>query len=233
MKRLHWLFILIIVVAVPLAGLAQPKISVVGGTKFDMGTVDRGQAAQKKVMIKNLGTDTLILGQVEVSCGCTGTVVSNNRIAPGKAGELLISFNSSGYTGEVHKSVTVNSNSPDNPRTVIEFTTTVVEEVLLDPRALYFRNSEVGKVDTFSVTVKNAGKEDLLITGFNSTNTALTLNIPKEPIEPGQSVRIAGEFSPKEAKGMITDNLIIQTSSKRQPEITIAVLGAVKEFKFK
>jgi len=233
MKRLHWLSILIVVVTLPLAGLAQPKISVVGGTKFDMGTVDRGQAAQKKVILKNTGSDTLILGQVEVSCGCTGTVVSNSRIAPGKTGELLISFNSSGYSGEVHKSVTVNSNAADNPRTLIEFTTTVVEEVILEPRALYFRNSEMGKVDTFSVTVKNVGKEDLLVTGYNSTNAGLALTIPKEPIAPGQSVRISGEFNPKEAKSMITDNLIIQTSSKRQPEITIAVLGAVKEFKFK
>ena len=233
MKRLHWLSILTIVVTIPLAGVAQPKISVVGGTKFDMGTVNRGQMAQKKVVFKNIGTDTLIVGQVEVSCGCTGTVVSNNRVAPGKTGELLISFNSSGYAGEIHKSVTVNSNSADNPKTLIEFTTTVVEEVILDPRTLYFRNSEMGKVDTFSITVKNVGKEDLLITGYNSTNAGLTLSIPKEPIAPNQSIRIPGEFNPKEVKSVVTDNLIIQTSSKRQPEITIAVLGAVKEFKFK
>jgi len=233
MKRLQWFSIFIIVVTVPISSFAQPKISVVGGTKFDMGTVDRGQAAQKKVIIKNIGTDTLILGQVEVSCGCTGTVVSNNRIASGKTGELLITFNSSGYSGEVHKSVTINSNSSDNPKTLLEFTTTVVEEVLLEPRALYFRNSEVGKVDTFSITVKNSGKEDLQITGYNSTNVALTLDIPKVRITPNQSLRITGEFNPKEAKTVVTDNLTIQTSSKRQPEITIPILGAVKEFKFK
>ncbi len=233
MKRLQWLSILTIVVTIPLAGFAQPKISVVGGTKFDMGTVDRGQAAQKKVIFKNIGTDTLILGQVEVSCGCTGYVVSNNRIAPGKTGELLITFNSSGYSGEVHKSVTVNSNAADNPKTLIEFTTIVIEEVLLEPRALYFRTSEMGKVDTFSITVKNGGKEDFQVTGYNATLAGLTLNIPKEPIAPNQTIRIAGEFRPKEVKSVITDNLIIQTSSKRQPEIIIAVLGAVKEFKFK
>lgn len=233
MKRLQWLSILIMVVTMPLTGLAQPKISVVGGTKFDLGTVDRGQSAQKKVTIKNTGTDTLILGQVEVSCGCTGTVVSNSRIAPGRTGELLIAFNSSGFSGEVHKSVTVNSNSANSPKTLLEFTATVVEEVILDPRALYFRNSEMGKVDTFSIAVTNGGKEDFLITGYNSTNVGLTLNVPKEPVAPNQTIRIAGEFNPKEAKSMITDNLIIQTSSKRQPEITIPVLGAVKEFKFK
>ena len=234
MKRLQWFFIFIVVFTIPISSsLAQPKISVIGGTKFNLGTVDRGQVAQKKVTVKNIGTDTLILGNVEVSCGCTGTVVSNSRLGPGKSGEVQISFNSSGFSGEVHKSVTINSNSSDNPKTVVEFTALVVEEVLLEPRALYFRTSQMGKVDTFSITVRNGGKEDFQVTGYNATLAGLTLNVPKEPVHPNETVRISGEFNPKEAKNVITDNLIIQTSSKKQPEITIPVLGAVKEFQFK
>jgi len=232
MIRGRWLVVLASSLVIS-AGNAQPKISVEGGTKFDMGTIDRGKAGQRKLNIKNLGTDTLILGQVEVSCGCTGTVVSNSRIAPGKSGELLITFNSGGYIGEVHKNVTVNSNDPATPRTLIEFTSTVVEEVVVNPRQLYFRTSEVGKVDTFSIAVTNTGKEPFNVTGYQCSLAALTLDIPKEPVKPGETIRIKGQLNPKEPKSILTDNLNLQTNSKRQPGIDIAIFGAIKEFKFK
>jgi hypothetical protein len=232
MIRGRWLVVLAGCLIVT-AGNAQPKISVEGGTKFDMGTVDRGKAGQKKLTLKNLGSDTLILGQVEVSCGCTGTMVSSSRIAPGKTGELLITFNSAGYVGEVHKNVTVNSNDVASPRTLIEFTATVIEEVVVNPRQLYFRTAEVGKVDTFSISVTNTGKEPFNVTGYQCSLASLTLDVPKEPVKPGETIRVKGQINPKEPKGILTDNLNLQTSSKRQPGIDIAIFGAIKEFKFK
>ena len=233
MKRLGWLSALTVASMVASIGIAQPKLTVVGGTKFELGNVDRGQQAQRKLILKNTGSDTLVLGNVEVSCGCTGSVVSSSRIAPGKTGELMVTFNSGGFSGEVHKSLTLNSNAEGSPRTVIEFTANVIEDVVLNPRALYFRTSEVGKVDTFSVTVQNTGKEPITIVDFKTSLQGITLDIPKAPIAPGQTVRMAGEFKPTEPKGMITDNLAIHTTSKRQSEINIPLIGAVKEFQFK
>jgi len=210
-------------------GVAQPKISVEGGTKFDLGTIDRGKLGEKKLTISNTGTDTLLLGPVEVSCGCTGTVVSSNHIPPGDTAGLLITFNSTGYVGEVHKSVTVNSNDIGSPKTLIEFTAHVVEDVVIDPRQLFFRNAEVGRVDTFGISVTNIGKEPFFVTGYTCTLGALSLNIPKKPIKPGQTIRVTGNLEPTEVNGALIEHLSLQTSNKRQPELGINIFGAIKE----
>lgn len=230
--RGHWLVVLASSFVISM-GIAQPKILIEGGNKFDMGTIDRGEHGQRKVTIKNTGTDTLILGQVETTCGCTGTVVSSKRIPAGETGELLITFNSAAYVGKVHKSVTVNSNDTLSPKTLVEFTATVVEEVVINTRQLYFRDAEVGKVDTFSISVTNAGKKPLSLTGYKCSLVGLSLAVPKEPIKPGETASLEGEFIPKEAKHILTDNVILKTSSMMQPEVAIAILGAIKESKLK
>jgi len=227
MIRGRWLLVLAGSLAFS-AGNAQPKISIEGGTKFDMGTIYRGNPGQKTIAIKNIGTDTLVLGQVEVSCGCTGWVVSNNRIAAGETGELLITFNSGGYLGEVHKTVMVNSNDVESPKTLIEFTTTVLEVLTIDPRQLRFTDAEVGKVDTFALSVTNTGNEPFAMTGYQSSLSGLSLDLRKDSIKPGETVRFRGKLESTAPK-VLTDVLTVQTSSKKQPGIDINIFGAIKE----
>lgn len=212
--------------------LAQPKLKIVEGSKFDLGAIDRGSVVEKKLALKNVGTDTLVLGAVEVSCGCTGTVVSDSRIAPGKSGSLLITFNSKNFVGPIHKSVTVNSNSSGEPRTLIEFTGKVVEEVSVNPAHLLFRDAEVGKLSSTTVTVTNESKQDLVLTGFKTSLPGLLLKLPPKPIPPGQSTQVACEFTPKSVVSVLSDGVTLNTSSKKQPEILIQIFGNTKEFKF-
>ena len=80
MNRRHFPFIIILTCAALTSGLAQPKIQVVGGTKIDLGSIYRGAVVERKVMLKNIGSDTLVVSRVDPSCGCTGTVVSNDHI---------------------------------------------------------------------------------------------------------------------------------------------------------
>ena len=52
---------------------AQPKLVVDGGT-FDLDTLNAGTVAERKITLKNTGSEELILGKVEPSCGCTGSI---------------------------------------------------------------------------------------------------------------------------------------------------------------
>ena len=71
---------------------AQPKIEIVGGTTFAFGKIFRGKMMERVVVVKNTGSETLELGQINVSCGCTGTVATNKSIAPGKTGTVSVLF---------------------------------------------------------------------------------------------------------------------------------------------
>ncbi len=211
---------------------AQAKIDIIGGTKLDFGDIPKGKKVEKTVSVKNEGKDTLVLGRVEVSCGCTGTVVTNDHIPPGGTGSLLITFNSQNFAGTIHKSVTVNSNSVDEPKKVIEFTGNVIEELTLTPSQFWFRDAETGKRSTVAILVRNKGKERLSLTGYKTTLEGFTLKLPENPIEQGDTALITAEFTPKTVRQVLSDGVFLKTSSPTQPEVYIQIYGTVKEFKF-
>jgi hypothetical protein len=215
-----------------LTATAQPKLRVLEGLKFDLGRIDRGTVATKHLTLKNIGSEKLDLGNVEVSCGCTGTVVSNKELKPGDTTSLLITFNSRNFTGGVHKTVTINSNSVDAPRTVVEFSATVVEDLSFTPMQFYFKDAEAGRRSTATIKVKNESTKELMITGFRTQLPNFTIKYPPKPIAPGSAIDLVAEFTPKNAMPVLSDGVFITTSSPIQSEVYVYVFGNVKEFKF-
>jgi Protein of unknown function (DUF1573)/HYDIN/CFA65/VesB-like, Ig-like domain len=214
------------------AAMGQPKLVVEGGTNLDLGTIIRGKVVEKKLTLKNNGNQPLYLGRVEASCGCTGTLVSSDTIAPGKTGTLKITFNSKNFNGPIHKTVTINSNSAEEPRTVVEFSGTVNEEVAVTPTQFWFRDAEVGKASNSFITVQNKGKIDLTLTGFSTQLDGFSLKLPTQPVKPGQTVQVEAEFVPKTARTVLSDGVILKTDNPHQPEVYIYIYGSIREFKF-
>lgn len=213
-------------------GVAQPAIQIVENKSFDFGELLRGTIAEKKVLLKNTGTEVLQLADIEASCGCTGTAPSQRSIPPGQSAVISISFNSRNFTGKVHKTVTVHSNAANDPRVVIEFTAFVIDEILLTPGHYWFKDAEVGRQSTQVMTIKNNGKEPLKITGWRCQLAGLKLTIPADPIEPGATAEVTAAFTPEKVNAILSEGMFLTTSNARQPEIFIPVYGNVKEFKF-
>ncbi|HXG01422.1 MAG TPA: DUF1573 domain-containing protein, partial [Bacteroidota bacterium] len=178
------------------AGLAyaQPKIEIVGGTSFNFGTIYRGKIAERVVVVKNTGTETLQIGQIQASCGCTGTVISNSSIPPGKTGEIKITFNSTNFSDSVRKSVTIHSNALNAPQLVLQFSGYVVQEISVSPPQFWFRDAEVGRPAWASVRITNNSTEPVTLTGYQTALQGFTLKLPKEPIKPGQSIDLMAEL---------------------------------------
>lgn len=227
--------VLVIVLALSvwaLSAAAQPKLEILEGTKFDLGKIERGVVATKRLTLKNVGNQKLDIGNVEVSCGCTGTVVSNKELKKGDTTSLLITFNSKNFTGQVHKTVTVNSNSEGTPRTLIEFTATIVEDLAFTPMQFYFKDAEVGRKSMATVSVKNESTKELMITGYRTQLEDFMIKYPPKAIAPGETMQLTAEFTPKKAVPVLSSGVTITTSSQSQSEVYIYIFGNVKEFKF-
>ncbi len=223
--------VLVLTLAVAGSLYAQPKIQITGGNKFDFGDIHRGQKVERKVVVKNTGSELLELGRVDVSCGCTGTVVTNGSIPPGKSGEVLITFNSTNFTGKIHKTVTVNSNAPGGP-TVVEFEGNVIQLIAVDPQQFWFKDAEVGRATTSKVTLTNNSAEPVSLTGYQSTCAGLTLVLPKGPIKPGGSVELVASLKAPTATQVLNESVSVRTTNKEEADLYIRIFGAVKEFKF-
>jgi hypothetical protein len=94
-------------------------------TAVNFGTVVKGEKVHIKYTCTNTGSKPLFIYSVRPGCGCTVADYTKAAIMPGKTGEVNADFDSNhGNPGEVHKSITVQTNTLNaSPR--LTFTGTV------------------------------------------------------------------------------------------------------------
>jgi hypothetical protein len=211
---------------------AQPALEVVGGTTLSLDTLYRGQVVERTLTLRNKGNATLLIGEVTSSCGCTGTVTSTDRLTPGAAGSLKITFNAKSFSGPVKKTVTVKSNDPARPVTVIELTAIIVQVLEVLPQSFWFKDAEVGRPATVTVKISNSGKSPVRLLKTRSTLEGLTVELPAEPVFPGRQVSVTATLKAAKDSPIISDAVFIETDSPVQPEVYIPVFGNAKQFKF-
>ncbi|RMG67043.1 MAG: DUF1573 domain-containing protein, partial [Bacteroidetes bacterium] len=86
--------------------------------EYDAGSVLAGEKVVYAFKFRNTGVDDLELLQVKASCGCTATAPKDKVIPGGGSSEIVATFDSRGRSGLQQKTITVQSNDPDQ-KTVI------------------------------------------------------------------------------------------------------------------
>ena len=89
---------------------------------FNFGTINQGDVVSHNFNFKNTGKTDLLIHKVKSSCGCTATAPASKVIAKGKPSTIKATFNSRGKVGKQHKTITVITNDPDNPETILRVT---------------------------------------------------------------------------------------------------------------
>lgn len=84
-------------------------------TKFLFGKMKEGDKARHTWVIKNTGSNPLMIANVQTSCGCTAPFYPKDPILPGKEGEITLEFNSAGKAGHVAKNALIIANSDNSP----------------------------------------------------------------------------------------------------------------------
>ena len=77
----------------------------------DFGTVEEGEVVETIFTVTNTGKSDLVITNAQASCGCTVPNWPNEAIAPGKSGEIKVSFNTSGKPNKQSKTVTLTTNT--------------------------------------------------------------------------------------------------------------------------
>ncbi len=90
--------------------LGAPTISF-DKEEFDFGTVNEGETVKTTFTVTNTGKSDLVITNAQPSCGCTVPVWPKKPIAPGKTGEIQVSFNTSGKPNKQSKSITLTTNT--------------------------------------------------------------------------------------------------------------------------
>ncbi len=118
---------LIAVVALGATLVAAPKIAV-DNAVYDFGTVLEGVFVTHKFLLSNVGDEPLMITSVRTRCGCTATALSKTNLEPGESVELEANLDTAGFGGSVSKSISVESNDPENARLTLRLTGVVTRQ---------------------------------------------------------------------------------------------------------
>lgn len=109
----HTIFILAALLISICTISAQEKQAVISTkeTTYDFGTIKEadGKVAHTFV-IENSGDGPLVMTRVIASCGCTTPEWTKEPIAPGKTGNVKITYNPAGRPGAFVKTISIYSN---------------------------------------------------------------------------------------------------------------------------
>ncbi len=125
------------------AATAPPKLEIVE-KMHDFGNATEGDKLTYVFKVKNSGTGPLLIDRVTTSCGCTAAVLKNKEVLPGGEGQIEVTFDTNRRGGDNHKTITVFSNDPSNPRAELEIRANVETLLTLVP-AFVRLNPELGQ----------------------------------------------------------------------------------------
>ena len=120
---------------------------------FDFGKVEQGAQVNYLFRFTNQGGRDLRIESVKTSCGCTAAVISSEVLAPGQEGTISATFDTSHFSGEKTKEISVYSNDPTHAVTTLTLQGEITVEIEVEPPQLYLGRVRRGEETVRSVDV--------------------------------------------------------------------------------
>ena len=210
----------------PTSGSA-PRIQF-GETSFDAGRIEQGARVEHVFVFRNGGDRDLRVTRVRPSCDCTAAVSSDATIAPKGTAEIATSFDTSGLSGKVTRTISVFSNDPAAPATLLHLTADVDFDVAAEPRRLYVGRVHPGdEVRVQGRIVLDGGAQ---VTRIESSGPVVAAELvePAAGSPPRNERRYRVRIAENAAAGEFTNEVTVHTTSRSTPMLAIPVVGVVE-----
>lgn len=202
---------------------------------YNFGTIQEGDGLASHVFtIKNTGTGPLVITRITASCGCTQPEWSKEPIAPGKTGEVKVTYNPKGRPGPFYKTISVFSNAKKSSYTLAvkgNVTPQALQPAIIYPysmgdlklqtKIIIYNNIRTEETLGEKISIINEGKTSLSIL-LGKVPHYLTVNVQPTTLAPGETGEITLLMDAKEArrKGRITTEIPVTIESVGQKKST-------------
>lgn len=202
---------------------------------YNFGTIGESDGLASHIFkIKNTGNGPLVITRITASCGCTQPEWTKEPIAPGKTGEVKVTYNPKGRPGPFYKTIAIYSNgkkgsfslgikgnvTPKEAQPILIYPYSIGDLKLQTKNILY---STVRPEETLGekISIINEGKTSLNV---HLGKTPHYLNIVANPakLAPGETGEISILINAKEAKrkGRVTAEIPLTVESVGQKKGT-------------
>lgn len=226
MKIAPLLFALLISATWTTLTLASPELAVDQST-FNFGSIEQGKEVIHVYPIRNKGDAPLTIKGVRASCGCTAANSSAPVIQSGKNGEIKVTFNSTNFSGEIHKTVYVDTNDPKTPTYTLNLKGTVLEDIALTPKQINMGQITVDATKKMSLTIHNRGNKPLKLLSFQAPIPQISAKADKNLLKPGETGTILVSVTPRSTDRILSSYLTIMTDNSNKPQIRVPVFASL------
>jgi hypothetical protein len=184
----------------------------------DFGNIGEADGLATHVFsIKNTGTEALVITRVTASCGCAHPDWTKEPVAPGKTGEVTVSYNPKGRPGPFHKSIAVFSNAKNNrallyvkgyvqPKPAVATQPSVIYpysigDLKLQTKSIIHNGVRPGEFVEEKILVRNEG-EGLIEVSFGKMPPYIKAQIRPDTLAAGENGEITIVFDTDKAKRM-------------------------------
>lgn len=98
------------------------------------------ETASAAFTAKNEGAEPVRISRIKTSCGCTGSVVDNETLAPGESGEILAKFHKGNRRGTNESNLKVFLDQAAKPAATLRLTVDIPTLVDPAPRIVFWRS---------------------------------------------------------------------------------------------
>jgi hypothetical protein len=229
MKRFFVLLCALAVVGIlPLPAQEKGAKIVFESTAKDFSKVNEGAVLKHIFRFTNKGNETLEIIRVDSSCGCTSALLSANKIAPGKSGEIEVLIETKDLpASELNKTVSVMSTDPKQPVVVLTLTAVVEPEFVISEPSIYFGNVPRGQEVTKEILITIPPNKPSRLLDASSTDASVTVKLEPVAGSNGKQFKVIALQKADTAEGFHNGTIVIKTTSTVKPELKIPVRGLV------
>jgi len=192
----------------------KPKI-VCDEPEFDFGERRNDEKVEHEFIIKNAGDGLLLIDKVRTTCGCTVAQPEKKDLQPGESTKIKATLTLANRQGPQTKSITVESNDPENPVLTLTLKGVATSPIIIEPRTINLGYSIMEDLVEEKIVELKSNLPDLT---FNITNIDMT-NLPQfkaevETVEPGKYYKIKVKQTEKVEPGTtLSKSFTIQTDA--------------------
>ncbi len=205
------------------------------GTTHNFGFIKQGQVMSHLFPFQNTGNGILVFTSLHASCGCLNaralsqnSATPKNIFKPGEKGMIAVDFNSSQFSGNVVRTVTVETNANDHQSSAtLKLSANITEEISASPALLYLGKISRSSENTYTIklNLKNSSLQTLRVESDLPFLEATLLHNKQNP----QSEKLFIKITQKTSLpvGPFRGTITVKNTSKYYPDFKIPIMGEV------
>lgn len=194
---------------------------------YEFGKVDSGEVVKHDFVFTNTGDQTLEIKDVRPGCGCTTAGNWDKQVEPGKTGKIPIQFNSGGYSGVVHKPVTVLCNDPTKQSLSLGLQGTIWRAFEIIPTyAVFNLMPEVQTNQTQTVRIISNNDQPVTVSDPACNNPAFKTEL--KTLREGKEFELRVTIDSSQIPGTTSAPITVKTSSDKMPVISLTAFAMMQ-----